>query len=91
MQGAGLQFVRFKKDIPSQNIQAGRVSRAHIQKMRLQNKIQVFPYYGELDYFFNVPDEEALLEILEPLTDLQALSATPNPSVKASTGGVLPN
>jgi hypothetical protein len=77
LQGAGLQWVRFIKDIPSRNIEAGRISKAHIQKMRFKKSgIQVYPVYGEPGYFFSVTGEQELREILEPLTELEAIAAT---------------
>jgi len=70
LQGAGLQWVKFLKDIPARSIEAGRISRAHIQKMQyFKDGIQVYPAYGEPAYFFKVTGEEELREILEPLTD----------------------
>lgn len=77
LQGAGLQWVKFLKDIPSRNIEAGRISRAHIQKMQqIKDGIQVYPAYGEPAYFFKVTGEQELLEILEPLTDEQVIIST---------------
>lgn len=71
-QGIGLQWVRFLKDMPKRNIKEGQISKAHIQKMKYLDGIQVYPVYGEPGYQFSVKTEEKLLEILEPLTNEQA-------------------
>jgi hypothetical protein len=68
LNGAGLQWVRFLKDMPKRNIKEGQISKAHIQKQKVLGGIQVYPVHGEPDYFFSVKSEEELLEILEPLT-----------------------
>ena len=72
LQGAGLQWVRFLKDMPERNIKEGQISKAHIQKMKYIDGIQVYPVYGEPPYQFSVGSEEELLEILEPLTPEEA-------------------
>ncbi len=72
MQGAGLQWVRFLKDMPERNIKESQISKAHIQKQMKLGGIQVYPVYGEPAYFFSVKSEEELLEILEPLTPEEA-------------------
>ena len=70
--GAGLQWVRFLQDMPKRNIKEGQISKAHIQKMKYLEGIQVYPVYGEPGYQFSVKSEEELLEILEPLTPEEA-------------------
>ena len=70
--GTGLQWVRFLKDIPKHNIKEGQISKAHAQKMKYIDGIQVYPVYGEPAYQFSVGSEEELLEILEPLTPEEA-------------------
>ncbi len=72
MNGFGTQWVRFTKDMPKRNIKEGQISKTHIQKMKYIEGIQVFPVYGEPDYFFSVKSEEELLELLEPLTQEEA-------------------
>lgn len=69
LNGAGLQWVKFLKDMPKRNIKEGQVSKSHIQKQKILGGIQVYPVYGEPAYFFTVGNEEELLEILEPLTE----------------------
>jgi transcriptional regulator of NAD metabolism len=68
----GLQWVRFLKDMPERNIKESQISKAHIQKQIKLGGIQVYPIYGEPEYFFSVKNEEELLEILEPLTPEEA-------------------
>lgn len=72
LQGSGTQWVRFLKDMPKRNIKEGQISKAHIQKMKYIEGIQIYPVYGEPDYQFSVKSEEELLEILEPITKEEA-------------------
>lgn len=72
LNGAGLQWVRFTKEMPRRNIKEGQLSKAHIQQQKILGGIQVYPVYGEPAYFFSVKDEQELLELLEPLTKEEA-------------------
>ena len=72
LQGAGTQWVRFLKNMPNRNIKKGRISKAHIQKMKYIEGIQLYPVHGEPGYQFSVKSEEELLNILEPLTKEEA-------------------